>query len=349
LAAFITVFTGCDGRTALPYTRRLCDYELVRVVGIDKGEADGRVTVTFSGRIGGSGEGPSVLTWTADTLARAIQEAQAYETRYLFLGHTEYYLFGETAARDGLGIHFDFLTRAPDAHCGAALYLVEDATAHALLTGIGGADSAEALASMEADRFLSSPAVAPSLGEAAGRLAAHAPLLAPLLRAAPLPSGGAGPVFAGYAVLLDGRLTAKLSPEDSWVVNLLASGRRTPDTLEFPAPGGGTAALRLRDHTVRRRLHRRPDGQITVLRLEVTLESERFTPQTMSDTARPAETQALLRAQNVWVAQRLRAAFARAQALGVDYLTEHGQRGTRDWDAVFAGLPVEICVTTVVN
>ncbi|MDR0671271.1 MAG: hypothetical protein LBF64_03065 [Oscillospiraceae bacterium] len=355
LLAAAATLAGCDGRTVLPYTRRLCDYELVRAVGIDAGGAGGRVTVTFSGRAGSSDDGPSVLTWAADTLAQAVQEAQARETRHLFLGHTEYYLFGEAAARDGLDAHFDFLTRAPDAHCGGALYLVEETTAHALLAGVGGADPADMLASMEADRFLSSPAVTPSLSEAAGRLAARAPLLAPLLRAAPTPSGGVGPVFAGYAVLRDGRLLTKLGLEDSWVVNLLAAGRRTPDTLTFPTPGGGVATLPLRDHTVRRRVCRRRDGQITALRLEVRLESEHFAPRAaVSDAARPAETQALLRAQNAWVTQRLEAAVARAQSLGVDYLTGNGrwgpgQWGVRDWDAVFAELPVEICVTTVVR
>ncbi|MDR0381454.1 MAG: hypothetical protein LBH86_05615 [Oscillospiraceae bacterium] len=359
LLAAVAALAGCDGRQALPYTRRLCDYALVRVVGVDAGETDGRVTVTFSGRAGSSDDEPPVLTWTADTLARAMQEAQARETRHLFLGHTEYYLFGEAAARAGLGAHFDFLVRAPDTHCGAALYLAEDATARALLTDTGGADPADALTSMEADRFLSSPAVVPSLSEAAGRLAARAPLLVPLLRAAPSPSGAVGPVFAGYAVLLDGRLLAKLSFEDSWAVNLLAAGRRAPDTLEFPAPDGGTAALRLRSHTVRRHIRRHRDGRIAALRLDVTLESERFAPRAVSDAAPGAETPALLQAQNAWVTQRLEAAVARAQALGVDYLglgtddvrlmMYKAQLGTRDWDAVFASLPVEIRVRTVVN
>lgn len=75
------------------------------------------------GTVGGGGELTAVYTGTGVNISDAMSKVQAKLPRKIFWGHCKVFLFGEAAAREGMGEHIDFLIRHPGPRNRAYLYV----------------------------------------------------------------------------------------------------------------------------------------------------------------------------------------------------------------------------------
>lgn len=136
----ILFLTGCKDGTLLPQGIEITDMGMVRIMAVDKGKAPDTVKVSIiagekeggSGGGGGSetqGQSPKsqavVLTSEGKSVLEAGREFQTYTDKRMFLGHVDFYLIGEEAARENLPKYIDFLSRDDEVRLNSAIFIVE--------------------------------------------------------------------------------------------------------------------------------------------------------------------------------------------------------------------------------
>ena len=127
--------SGCGG-TVYSNFRELEMLQLVRVMGLDRG--DGGVTVTVSSGKGEANPGGVLLSVTAPSLSLAEQSLHDFAgERKLFYAHTKHLLIGEETAKEGIGEFLGAVERSSLLRMGIGLYLVRGSSAKELMTAPG--------------------------------------------------------------------------------------------------------------------------------------------------------------------------------------------------------------------
>ncbi len=200
LAVYVSLtllLTGCNG-DVLPHARKIEEYSLITVMGVDSGEKDREnIAVTLSAKKDvpqqSAGKGPAtegsdkpfILTNEAKSIALAVHGTQTYTQDYVFLGHMQFYLIGEAAAREGVSRYLDFLCRDPDTRFLTHMYVVQDTTARKIMTQISTNENyvGDRLSSMQEDVGIMSLSNAQNLAQIASQInARRGNLLLPLVK-----------------------------------------------------------------------------------------------------------------------------------------------------------------------
>lgn len=131
-----------------------------RIIGIDK-QPDGKVRMTIttkststnsSAQGGGSTtEYSDILVSEGETVFDAARKFMAYANKKPHYGHTEFILFGEDTARDGILPFLDFVSRNHEFRYNAKIYIVQNDTAYNVINklNIGDMFLADKLSMME--------------------------------------------------------------------------------------------------------------------------------------------------------------------------------------------------------
>ena len=130
---------GCE-RRFLPTMKNIDNYEVIRVLGIDKSaENPSKIDVTFVAEIphpAASGEGSSdtstsyeLTTITADSVFEAVRNLNLHDDKTHLLGYVDFLVIGEAAARDDIAKYIDFITRDNDLRFSAKFFITRDVSA----------------------------------------------------------------------------------------------------------------------------------------------------------------------------------------------------------------------------
>lgn len=229
LCALLFPLAGCEAPGFLPYARELEDMALIRTMGVDAaGEGAVEVTVS-SGRQGGQGEEPVVLSGRSATISGACLEMQGEGSSYIYYGHVGQLLLGEDLAARGVKPALEYVIRDVEMRPGTQLYLVRGRGAGAAIRAAAGAggSAADRLEAMEDDAGLLSHSMPVTAGDALERLERDGAAFVPAVREE------AGTLEAvGYGILKEGWLAGWAEGEAAEGINLLM-GRVDADVLEL--------------------------------------------------------------------------------------------------------------------
>jgi spore germination protein KC len=141
ISALLVIVTALSGCAQIARGRAEIDKLFItRIISIDKMQ-DGKVMLTLTTKslqIGGNGgggqtqKGESVVS-EGETVFEAVRNLLIYSDRRPHYGHTEYILFGEETAREGLLPYLDFISRQNEFRYNAKIYIVRGATANSLV------------------------------------------------------------------------------------------------------------------------------------------------------------------------------------------------------------------------
>lgn len=141
-AVMIILFsTGCKDGTLLPKGIEITDLEMVRIIALDRGKAPDAVKVSIMARgqeggnaeSGGDGKGEGqrskleaiILTAEGKSVLDTVRNFQTYTDKQMFLGHIDFYLIGEEAARENLSKYVDFISRDDEVRLNSTIFIVE--------------------------------------------------------------------------------------------------------------------------------------------------------------------------------------------------------------------------------
>jgi spore germination protein KC len=135
------VLSGCNGNF-LPASNELDQFEIVRVVGIDKSATDSslvEVTFIMQTKTQSSGKGSSgsnivtILSSTGPTVFDAARKLKASCDKIIYFGQVDYFLIGEEAAREDFSKYYDLIQRGPEVRLSTKIYLIRDNSAKEFL------------------------------------------------------------------------------------------------------------------------------------------------------------------------------------------------------------------------
>ncbi|MHB1391684.1 MAG: Ger(x)C family spore germination protein [Clostridia bacterium] len=141
ISALLVIFTALSGCAQIARGRAEIDKLFItRIISIDKTQ-DGKVMLTLSTKslqIGGNGGGGQTqkgenVVAVGETVFEAARNLLIYADRRPHYGHTEYILFGEEIAKEGLLPYLDFISRQNEFRYNAKIYIVRGSTANSLI------------------------------------------------------------------------------------------------------------------------------------------------------------------------------------------------------------------------
>ncbi len=224
------LLSGCGSLYA--QRREVEQLRVMETLGLDPAPGGVVLTLASSSGVGGkealccSAAGASV----SDAMERLRSGSQEVQ---LFCGHLRHILIGEACARRGLEGFLAFVCRSSDLRLDMPMYLVLDSSAREAMesTGLGEKSVADALTALEEDveraRRLSTAGTVLRDLERQGCALVRSLRLQEAAEAGE--DAGRALVPAGFGVLVDGKLAARIGPEDALGVRLLT------DTLS-PVP-----------------------------------------------------------------------------------------------------------------
>lgn len=133
LCFILLIITGCWDQTELK------DLAIISGEGIDvtdSGEIELSLEVILTASIGSPEQGAlnmqkfsTLRSGTGKTFADAINDVERKFPRQLFPGHTSVFVFGEEAAKAGIGDHIDFIIRYPESRLRSYVFVSKGKTA----------------------------------------------------------------------------------------------------------------------------------------------------------------------------------------------------------------------------
>lgn len=245
----LMLLSSCSGMTFYSDYREIDQLELIRTIGID--ETEGRVTVTICSGLGLEGGQPTIIKVTAETVSRALEEAQTHSLKnYASYDQVENIVLGEQAAKN-MGKYLDYAEREISLRMGIRLFVVEGGTAEELITSPQdeNAGATELLESLAKSVDLISNSHVFTLGDVAADLAYDGSALVSAVRVVEngeILSGGSSVSLeaSGFAVIKDGGLVCFADENAARGINILLNQFKS-DILEVSDGGGGAASFRL--------------------------------------------------------------------------------------------------------
>ncbi len=141
ISALLVIVTALSGCVQIARGRSEIDKLFItRIMSIDKTQ-EGKIMLTLTTKslqVGGNSgggqtqKGESVVS-EGETVFEAVRNLLIYADRRPHYGHTEYILFGEEIAREGIVPYLDFISRQYEFRYNAKLYIVKGATANSLV------------------------------------------------------------------------------------------------------------------------------------------------------------------------------------------------------------------------
>lgn len=141
MSALLVIVTALSGCAQIAAGKSEIDKIFVtRIISIDK-TPDDKVMLTLTTKdlqVGGSGEGGQTqkgesIVSEGDTVYDAARKLLTFADRRPHYGHTEYILFGEDTAREGILPYLDFISRQYGFRYNAKIYIVRGETANSLV------------------------------------------------------------------------------------------------------------------------------------------------------------------------------------------------------------------------
>lgn len=231
VAVSLCLLSGCSAHIWEPYRRQMDDISLLRVVGVDAGDAGVELTAAADPVGEAVGE---VLTAQGETLAGAMYATRRQADRYVFYGHVDRLLLGQEQATRGIGPILDCLARDPELGPDCRLWVVRGRAAH-VVNGEKGLS--RRLEQMERDMDV------PGAGDAMGVLAREGSMWLPALDVVE-GNGQTQLQPAGYAVLRNGLLVGYTDSEGSGGLELFTGGAQGK-VVELTVPEVGAVGLTL--------------------------------------------------------------------------------------------------------
>ena len=319
LAVLLAGLSSCGGTRVV---RELDELKLVRVLAVDPGD-DGNIRVSaFASSI--SEEEPTVLSGQAKTMGAALADMQTLSDKYMFLGHVDNFLLGETAARNGLGNFDDWLTRDISLRLGVRCLLIVGTEAETVMEKFDRKLGLEQfLQELERAIKLMSETNVFTLGEAAASLSENGAALVAALEFREDPnviSGGSELTLipTGYGVFTEAGLTDLIDPDEALGVSILI-GEFAESHVEVPDGQGGVVGLDVNRAGVKY-TPQWSGGELTGLGIECTAEAAVEEMGGSLDLFDEGVLEELERALAVELARRMDAAVAREKTLGADFL-----------------------------
>lgn len=235
---------GCSGTSIYTDYHEVEDLELIRSVGVDK--AANQVEITICSGVGLSGSAPKMYTNKAKTLSTALTVIQKEPVgKKMYYAHTEHFIIGEEAAREGIEEYLDYVERSPEMRLDTNMFIVKGSKAQEVITAVATEKTAAAdmLHFMAEDVDQLGLGKVYNCGDVASALAKSGCALVmaiELKETKDLSEESAEQMIApaGYAVLEDGHLVKFLSLEESHGVSILTNSMHF-DSLEIPFDGEG--------------------------------------------------------------------------------------------------------------
>lgn len=141
ISAILIIVTALSGCVEITKGRSEIDKLFItRIISIDKSQ-DGKIKVTLTtknlqtgGNSGGTPtqKGVSIIT-EGVTVFDALSHLLIYSEKRPTYGHTEYILFGEDLAKEGILPYLDFISRKNEFRYNAKIYIVRGSTANSLV------------------------------------------------------------------------------------------------------------------------------------------------------------------------------------------------------------------------
>lgn len=243
LALALALLAGCGG-DGLPYAREMGDMALMRTLGVDVGQGRDQLAVTVSsGRrargLQGEAQPPLILSAERSSLSAALLSMQGLSDSYVFYGHVDQLLLGETLVNRGAAETLKYFVQDPELGLGTQAWVIRGASAgDAISAGKEqGVDSR--LTILQRDSEMGASGITRTVGETLTALLEDGAAYLPALS---LSQDGALQE-TGYAVLKHGVLAGWLTGETARGLEL-AAGQTGSDILEFQL-AGGTAVVRM--------------------------------------------------------------------------------------------------------
>ena len=133
VVAALLILAGCE-KSFMPAGSEITAFEVIRVLGIDKSEDSGEIEVSViaerakpsPGEEGG-GMSYEVMSEAAPTAFEAVSKLREKSDKKLALGHVDYIIFGEAAARDNLTKYADYPARSPEIRYSPRIFIARGA------------------------------------------------------------------------------------------------------------------------------------------------------------------------------------------------------------------------------
>ena len=284
---------GC-GRAGTIYSnyREVEQLQLVRAMGIDSESGDVRLTIS-SGELGEDGNS-MLLSRSGASLELATNSLQDYAAgQELFYDHTQYFLFGQAAAEDGVEEFLDYIERSTTLPMGISLFVVRGGSAEDLMTasGDGQYDPGKALSSIKRVAARRGDNHVFSCADTARALSENGAGLICALR----PSGVEGTVFTsdtgaeaaavpdGFGILRDGKLVGFAEPDEAMAAVMLIDGGMSD--IVIGDGDGGRVTLTLESSDVSVFPVWDADGSLERVRAEIKVSSRLVETSQYHDTA----------------------------------------------------------------
>lgn len=358
---------GC-ARSGTIYSnyREVEQLQLIRAVGIDAESGDVRLTISSGEH--GEGGNSMLLSRSGASLELAANSLQDYAAgQELFYDHTQYFLFGQKAAEDGVGEFLDYIERSTTLPMGISLFVVRSGSAQDLMTasGDGQYDPGKALSSIKRIAARRGDNYVFSCADTARALSENGAGLICALR----PSGVEGTVFTsdtgaeaaavpdGFGILRDGRLVGFVEPDEAMAAVMLIDGGMSDIVLDDG--DGGRVTLTLESSDVSILPVWGADGSLERVRAEIEVSSRLVETGQYNDTS----NREFLARLGEGLARELHRRFAgmleleneyRADFLGLGDMLRDRDAGRFDampdsWDALLGGVDFSVHVSAKVG
>jgi spore germination protein KC len=139
ISLVLLFITGCK---SFPIRSEIENLTLAQVVGVDKSEKEDmkthQLTVACSEQSSSSVEQSGaqksiVLTSEDKTLMVALKRMQTHYDKTIFLGHANYFIFGEDTLKDNFYKYFDFIERYYEIRLRSHIYVVKENSAYEII------------------------------------------------------------------------------------------------------------------------------------------------------------------------------------------------------------------------
>lgn len=354
------MLSGCSSQTS----NRVLEpdeLEMIRTIGIDKGENG--YSVTISTDIGLNGKTPKIRSGEGKTVDEALNILKKTSGgQEPFYSHVDNLIIGEEVVREGIGQVLDFMARSSELRIGTNIVISRGTKAKGTITGAAGKDSAAA------DMLEVIKEQAPSLGrgymfnclDVLSGLAENGTamiLAVELTEGDDLLNDGERVLRPqGYAVVEDGKLVNYTSPEETAGITLLLNKL---DSLNIEVRlDKGTVGLTLTGLTA----DIQPvflDNELKKLKIKVSADASiTEAGEVKSLTMEKERQEAGLNASKMLL-KNLQETIRKSQSLGIDYMNLGQRAGLKSpmkfqrmktsWNELFSKIEIELEVSTVIK